>query len=68
MKYQINPVTGRYEWMGDSPNPLDNTGQVGVDSSGNLTIGMGNGLGIDLKTGDLTFGVGGFSIDLNNNN
>lgn len=41
----------------------DNTGQLGIDNQGDLTIGIGGGLGIDTSDGSLTFGSGGFSID-----
>lgn len=46
-----------------SSSPDDNTGQVGIDNQGDLTIGIGGGLGIDTSDGSLTFGGGGFSVD-----
>ena len=69
MKYAYNPRTGRYEWNSSTaPNPLDNVGQPGIDSSGNPTIGIGSGVNIDLVNGDLTIGSGGFSIDTGGSN
>lgn len=57
-----NPRTGRYEWQ---ENPLDNAGDMTIDTSGDPSIGLGGGLGIDLVNGDLTMKVApGFSIDL----
>lgn len=41
----------------------DNAGQLGIDNQGDLTIGLGGGLGIDTSDGSITFGSGGFSID-----
>lgn len=46
-----------------STSPADNAGQVGIDNQGDLTIGIGGGLGIDTSDGSLTYGSGGFSID-----
>lgn len=44
----------------------DNAGQLGVDiSSGDLTVGIGNGLAIDLETGDLAVEIApGIDMDL----
>lgn len=41
----------------------DNAGQLGIDNQGDLTVGLGGGLGVDTSDGSLTFGSGGFSID-----
>lgn len=36
-----------------SCGPLDNAGQVGIDSSLDLDVGIGGGLAVDLTNGDL---------------
>ena len=55
--YDRNSGYGRYPYN-------DNAGQIGIDTSGDLTIGIGGGLGIDTKDGDLTVEVvPGISID-----
>jgi hypothetical protein len=46
-----------------SSSSSDNAGQLGIDNQGDLTIGLGGGLGIDTSDGSITFGSGGFSID-----
>lgn len=38
----------------------DNAGKLGLATNGDLTIGVGGGVGIDLSTGGLT--VGGFPL------
>lgn len=40
-----------YDYRNDS---TDNVGEAGIDSSGNLTIGIGGGVGIDVVNGDIT--------------
>lgn len=42
----------------------DNTGQVGIDTSGDLTVGIGNGMSIDTSDGDLVIGGIDTGIDL----
>ena len=41
----------------------DNLGDIGINTQGDLTMGMGNGLAIDLEDGSLGFDLGGFVID-----
>lgn len=42
----------------------DNQGALGINSEGDLTIGLGNGLTVDLDDGSLGIDVGGgFSVD-----
>lgn len=74
MRYIYNRRVGRHQYYDSRTgryfdNPSDNAGQIGIDSSGDPTIGIGSGLGIDLKNGDLTVQVApGFSIDLGPDN
>lgn len=43
----------------------DNAGQLGVNSEGDLTIGLGNGLTVDAEDGSIGVEIApGFSIDL----
>lgn len=42
-------------------NPSDNAGKIGMDLDGDLTMGIGGGMGIDLTDGSLT--VGGIDMD-----
>jgi hypothetical protein len=43
----------------------DNIGQLGVNTEGDLTIGLGNGLTLDAEDGSLGLEVApGFSVDL----
>jgi hypothetical protein len=44
----------------------DNAGQLGVDAEGDLTIGIGNGLAVDVTDGDLVVDVPGtnFGFDV----
>lgn len=41
----------------------DNSGQIGINSEGNLTIGLGSGITMDTEDGSIGFGVGGYSVD-----
>lgn len=45
------------------PDPSDNSGDIGINSEGNMTIGLGGGMVIDTEDGSLGFGGGGFSVD-----
>jgi hypothetical protein len=53
---------------GTSSRGIDNesnTGRIGIDTGGDLTMGIGSGLGIDLSDGSLTVDVGsGVHIDV----
>lgn len=40
----------------------DNVGQLGVDTEGDLTIGIGGGLAIDLADGDVVVDVPGTNL------
>lgn len=55
-----DPVTGNlYNSLYDN----DNSGQVTVGTTGDLNIGLGNGLTYDVNTGGLGMNVGGVTID-----
>lgn len=67
----VFPHAARYSTertgMGDSKDYRhyqDNSGQIGFDRTGHITVGIGNGVGFDLTNGHLTISTGsGFSID-----
>lgn len=52
---------GRKVWMSQSDYDRrygsDNAGDLGVDFDGDLTVGLGNGLGIDTSDGSLEIEV-----------
>jgi len=49
----------------DRDETRDNAGKLSIDTSGDPSIGIGGGLGIDLANGDLTMQIApGLSIDL----
>lgn len=47
----------------DSECQRDNSGRIGIDTQGDLTMGLGGGLAIDLSDGSLGMNVGGVTID-----
>jgi len=52
-------ATHRHNYYGlscYSCDPIDDVGQVGIDMSGHLDVGLGNGLAIDVTDGDLVIG------------
>lgn len=62
-KYGYNSRTRRYEWH--ESDLSDNAGEISVDTSGDVSIGIGGGLGIDTANGDLTMKIApGISVDL----
>lgn len=42
----------------------DNQGEIGIDLQGDVTLGIGNNLTIDLSDGSVGMNVGGINIDL----
>lgn len=47
-----------------SSSSADNSGQIGINTDGNLTVGLGSGLTMDMSDGSLGFQTSpGFSID-----
>lgn len=56
--------SARYGRYVDDEDTSDNAGQVSIDTSGDLSVGIGGGLGIDTANGDLTVQIApGISID-----
>jgi hypothetical protein len=42
----------------------DNVGEIGIDTSGDLTIGIGGGLAVDLADGDIVVDIPGTNIGI----
>lgn len=56
---------GRYScWDYDCKREEDNRfGSVGIDTQGDLSMGIGGGMAIDLSDGSLGMKIGGMTID-----
>jgi hypothetical protein len=47
----------------DSQCQQDNAGRIGMDTQGDLTIGLGGGLAMDMSDGSLGMNIGGITFD-----
>jgi hypothetical protein len=47
----------------DKRRRSDNTGQVTVNTEGNMSLGVGNGLSVDASDGSVGFKVGPVTVD-----
>jgi hypothetical protein len=60
MNYNRSRLTRR---VSDNYGSDDNTGDLSLNTDGNLSVGLGNGLAIDTTDGSLGVQVGGFTVD-----
>lgn len=61
--HYVDKITGKHYSSQYSTTPIDNTGNVTMGINGDLNVGIGGGMTMDLTNGHLGYSVGGVTFD-----